>query len=304
MAFGSPEGLDDSVSMGVISSVARQPDPDMPMIYIQTDAAVNPGNSGGPLVDVAGRLIGVNTFILSESGGSQGINFAIPSVIVNFVYQEILAHGHVHRRVVGFHPQSVTPALASGLGLPEGQGLIVSDVAPGGPAETAGLQIRDVLLQVNGAPVNTLQEYEAALYRAPHGTPLAMEVLRGSQKLTLKVTVGEAQQHETDDLASLVDPKNSMVQGLGVLGLDVSGKVAGMIDNLRIPSGVLVAAMAAQAGVDSGLQPGDIIHALNDKPVPDLAGLRALLTGLKAGDPVALHVERESVLMYLAFELE
>jgi serine protease Do len=114
LAFGSPEGLEDSVTVGVVSSVMRQPDPDQPMIYIQTDAAVNPGNSGGPLVDVDGNLVGINTFILSESGGNEGIGFAIPSVIVRFVYREILAHGHVHRPQIGADVQAISPALAAG----------------------------------------------------------------------------------------------------------------------------------------------------------------------------------------------
>lgn len=304
LAFGSPEGLDDSVTMGVVSSVARQPDPDLPMIYIQTDAAVNPGNSGGPLVDVSGHLIGINTFILSASGGSQGTNFAIPSVMVRFVYREILSHGHVHRRVLGLYPQTVTTALAGALGLTEDRGLIVADVVPDGPAAKAGVEIRDVLMRLDGTPINTLPEYEAALYRAGDGDAVTLDLLRGSQKLSLKVPVVEQQQNETDDLAALVDPKNSTVQVLGILGVEVSGKVAEMLDELRIGSGVLVAAMAAEAGVESGLQPGDVIHSINGRTILTLAALRAELARLKPADPVALHVEREGRLIYLAFELE
>ena len=304
LAFGSPEGLDDSVTLGVVSSVARQPDPDQPMIYIQTDAAVNPGNSGGPLVDATGHLIGINTYILSASGGSQGINFAIPSFFVRFVYQEILTHGHVHRRVLGLFPQPVTAALAAAMGLPEERGLIIADVVPGGPAASSGIEIRDILLQLDDAPVNSLPEYEAALYHAPHGDPVTLSILRGSQKLTLKVPVVEEQQHEIDDLAALVDPKNSLVQGLGILGLEVNEKIAELAEDLRIHSGVLVAAMAAESGVESGLRPGDVVHELNGTPIETLAGLREGLARLKPGDAVALHVEREGRLMYLAFELE
>jgi len=304
LAFGSPEGLDDTVTMGVVSSVARQPDPDQPMIYIQTDAAVNPGNSGGPLVDVEGRLIGINTFIVSESGGSQGTNFAIPSVIVQYVYREILLHGHVHRRVLGLNAQAVTEALAGGLGLPEGRGLIVADVVPGGPAAQTGVRIRDILLQLDGTPVNTLPEYQAALYRAPHGAAVTLDILRGSQKLSLKAPVAEEPTSQTDDLATLVDPKNSMVRRLGILGVEVSGKIAQMAGDLRIGSGVLVAAMAAESDLESGLQPGDVIHSLNGTPIETLAALRAALARLKSGDAVALHVERDGRLLYLGFDLE
>jgi serine protease Do len=120
----------------------------------------------------------------------------------------------------------------------------------------------------------------------------------------LKVPVVEQQLSEIDDVASLVDPQKSLVQELGILGLDVSGKVADLIGELRVGSGVVVAALAAESGVDSGLQPGDVIHSLNGAPIRTLAELRTCLAALKPGDPVALHLERDGRLMYLAFELE
>ena len=132
-AFGSPQGLRDSVTMGVVSAVARQPDPDNPLVYVQTDAPINPGNSGGPLVNVNGELVGINTFILSESGGSQGLGFAIPSALVQIAYPKLRAYGHLHRGEVGLQFQSVTPALAAGLGLTQDFGPLVSDVIPGAP---------------------------------------------------------------------------------------------------------------------------------------------------------------------------
>ena len=304
LAFGSPQGLEDSVTMGVVSSVTRQPDPDLPMIYIQTDAAVNPGNSGGPLVNVAGEMIGMNTFIVSASGGSQGTNFAIPSTTVNFVYQEILAHGHVHRRVLGIRPQAVTSELAAGLGLPDQRGLIISDVLPGGPAEKAGVNMRDILLQIDGEPINSLPDYEAALNRASHGDSVTLDLLRGAQKISLKVAVVEQPQNENDDLVALVDPRNSQVRGLGILGLEVNDKIAQMIEGLRIGSGVVVVALSSQTGLERGFQPGDVIHEINGAPVVTLAGLREELARLKPGDPVALHLEREGQLVYMGFEME
>src|SRR4029078_5039948 len=114
----SPQGLSNSVTIGVVSAVARQMDPDSPTLYIQTDAPINPGNSGGPLVNVDGDLVGLNTFILSESGGSQGLGFAIPSSLVASAYQQLRKYGHLHRGLLGFSMQAITPALAAGLGLP------------------------------------------------------------------------------------------------------------------------------------------------------------------------------------------
>ena len=131
LAFGSPEGLRNTVTLGVISSVARQTDPDSPMVYIQTDAPINPGNSGGPLVNVDGAVVGVNTFILSQSGGNEGLGFAIPSSVVSVAYRQLRKFGHVHRVEIGIGVQTITPVLAAAMNLPRSYGVIISDVAPG-----------------------------------------------------------------------------------------------------------------------------------------------------------------------------
>ena len=140
ITLGSPLGLANSVSLGVVSAVARQIRADDPVVYIQTDASINPGNSGGPLVDVEGRVVGVNTFILSQSGGSEGIGFAVPSNIVRTVYKQIRQFGRVRRGEIGVRAQTITPELAGGLGLPQNWGVVLADVFPGGPAATAGVR--------------------------------------------------------------------------------------------------------------------------------------------------------------------
>jgi serine protease Do len=127
-AFGSPQGLRDSVTMGLVSATGRQPDPDTPMVYIQTDAAINRGNSGGPLVNANGELIGINTFMLSNSGGSEGLGFAIPSSLVGMAYPKLRRFGHLHRGQTGMLLQTITPMLAGGLGLGSAHGVIVADV--------------------------------------------------------------------------------------------------------------------------------------------------------------------------------
>src|SRR5215469_2191464 len=124
LAFGSPEGLRNTVTLGVISSVARLTDPDSAMVYIQTDAPINPGNSGGPLVNVDGEVVGVNTFILSQSGGNEGLGFAIPSSVVNVVYQQLRQNGHLRRTEIGIGVQTISPLLASALNLPRNYGVI------------------------------------------------------------------------------------------------------------------------------------------------------------------------------------
>ena len=140
LAFGSPLGLDSSVTMGVVSAVARQLTPEDPMIYIQTDATINPGNSGGALVDTEGRLVGINTLIYSQSGGSEGIGFAAPSNIVRNVFSQIRKYGRVRRGEIGVSSQTITPLMAEALGLTFDAGVIVADVTPGGPAAKAGLE--------------------------------------------------------------------------------------------------------------------------------------------------------------------
>lgn len=150
LAFGNPLGLENSVSLGVVSSVERQVRPDDPLGYIQTDAPINPGNSGGPLVNSNGEVVGINTFILSQSGGSEGIGFAIPSNIVSSVYEQIRKDGHVHRGEIGVDVQSITPELASGLSLKQDWGIILADVDPDGPAAKSGLQPGDIVVSVNG----------------------------------------------------------------------------------------------------------------------------------------------------------
>jgi len=151
LAFGSPLGLANSVTLGVISSGApRQLQPDRPMVYIQTDAPINPGNSGGPLVDVDGNVVGISTFILSQSGGNEGLGFAVPSHTVEIIYQQLRKYGHVHRGEIGVSVQNITPVLTAGLGLPASQGVMVADVLPDGPAEAAGLQIQDIVLKMDG----------------------------------------------------------------------------------------------------------------------------------------------------------
>src|ERR1700680_2933724 len=201
-AFGSPEGLRDTVTMGVVSSVARQPDPDSPRVYVQTDTPINPGNSGGPLVDADGALVGINTFILSTSGGNQGLGFAIPAGVLAFAHPQLLKFGHIHEPEMGAILQSITPELAAGLHLQRDFGVIVSDVVPGGPADLAGMKIQDILLSVDGAPAGSLPLVNHSLYLHGSGEHTKIEVLRGSNHVQLDVPLTE-KAHKADSLVDL-----------------------------------------------------------------------------------------------------
>ena len=304
MAFGSPLGLQNSASLGVVSAAARQIKQDSPMIYIQTDASINPGNSGGPLVDMSGRVVGLNTMILSQSGGSEGIGFAIPSDTLRNVYNQIRKEGHVHRGQIGASVETITPLLAAGLGLTQDWGVLVADVTPDGPADKSGLQPGDIVLSLDSRPMENARQLEVGLYRFPVGDKVHLEVLRGDNRLTMDVSV-VAQDDDPQRFADMVNPEKNLIPKLGILGVEIDRKLAPMLPDLRKPYGIVVAARAAGAeGLDVDLRPGDVIYAINNDPTATIAALTAALGQMKSGDAVVLQVERDGELMYVAFEME
>jgi serine protease Do len=304
LAIGSPEGLQNSVTMGVVSSVGRQPDPDRPVVYIQTDAPINPGNSGGPLIDMDGYALGINTLILSQGGGSEGLGFAIPARIVRFVYQSLRKHGHVHRVEIGAVAQNITPSLAEGLGLSRGWGVIVSDVTPEGSAESAGLKMGDIVVSADDRPIDTLPALTAAMYLHPLDEVMKLVVLRGSEKKTLYVPVSE-HRDPMDKLVDAVDPDQSLVPRLGILAVNLNEQLRSVVGSLRVPSGVVVIARAANLiGPETGLKTGDIIHTVNTTSIDSLDSLRTVMRGLNRSAPIVLQVERDGQLQWLAFEME
>jgi len=304
LAFGSPEGLRNTVTLGVVSSVARQIDPDSPMAYIQTDAPINPGNSGGPLVNADGEVIGINTFILSQSGGNEGLGFAIPGSIVNVAYQQLRKFGHTHRAQVGLGLQSISPVLAAAMNLPRSYGVIVSDVLPNSPAMAAGLHVGDVLLAVDGRIADSVPFVSFRLMSVDAGAKVHLEVLRNKDRLAFDVPVLEAP-HEMDQIASLADPEKNLVRPLGIIGVEIDQKIAAMTSDLRDPFGILVVARSNEAPTgDIPLAAADVIRTLNGQPMTTLERLRAALKSLQPGAPVVLQIQREERLLFLAFTLD
>jgi serine protease Do len=303
LAFGNPLGLANSVTMGVVSSSARQIKPEDPMIYIQTDAPINPGNSGGPLLDADGRVVGINTFILTQSGGSEGIGFAIPSNIVRSVVDQIRKDGHVHRGQIGVYAQTITTPLAAGLGLSHDWGVVLADVEPEGPADAAGLKVGDVVISLNGRTMENARQFQVNLYRRPVGEKVTIKVLRGDQELSFDVEVIE---REDDPLrfADMVKPEENVITRLGILGIDINQKTSQMLPDLRKKYGVVVAARAAGSAYSTALDPGDVIYAVNGGVVTSVAALRDALNKLKPTDPTVLQIERDGRLMYLDLEIE
>jgi serine protease Do len=305
LALGNPLGLDNSVSLGVVSAVARQIKPDDAMVYIQTDAPINPGNSGGPLVDSEGRVVGINTFILTQSGGSEGIGFAIPSNIAREVFVQLKAQGHVHRAHLGITAATITPAMAEGLELETTHGVIVSDLEPGGPAEHAGVQVDDIIVALDGKRMSTRHELEANVFRMAPGTKVILRVQRGADQLDVPVIAEEQPGDELDAMADLVDPVKNVVPELGIVGLDITKAVRDLMPDLRRPAGVVVAARQANTPYSGpALEAGDVIYAVNHRVIGSVEQLRQALGAMRSGQAAVLTIEREGHILYMAIELD
>jgi serine protease Do len=303
-AFGSPLGLDNSVTMGVVSSSARQLRPDDPMIYIQTDASINPGNSGGPLVDAAGNVVGINTLILTQSGGSEGLSFAAPSNIVRTVFEQIRKTGRVHRGEIGITAQTISPLMARGLDLPQDWGAILADVSPGGPAAAAGLEPGDIVISLDGKTMENARQLAVNLYQRSVSDRVRIEALRGTERREFEVEVVGRKDHP-DRFAGMVHPDRNLVPQLGILGIDLDRDMAPFFSGLRRASGVIVAARAVEATPldGDGLNPGDVIYSVNRLDVSSLLELKAAIARYRPGDPVVIQVQREGKLRLITLEM-
>jgi len=303
-AFGSPLGLDNSVSMGVVSSTARQFKPDDPMVYLQTDASINPGNSGGPVVDSDGDVVGISTLILSQSGGSEGLGFAVPSNVVNNVVEQLRETGRVVRGEIGIVVQTISPALAVGWKLPRDWGVVVADVDPESEAARTGLKVADVIQSLNGRLVDTSRQFDLGLYRPARGGSVRLEVLRGGEHLNFNVPVRERNDEERN-FSDLASREENLIPELGIFAIDLSDSLRARIAPERHDhGGVLVAAREADGpALDDNFQSGDVLYALNRETVKSVAALRLLVKKLKPGDAIAAQVERQGKLRFVSFEL-
>jgi len=305
LAFGSPLGLENSVSMGVISAVDRQLNADSPLSFVQTDAAINPGNSGGPLVDTAGEVVGLNTFILTKSGGSEGVGFAIPSNLVSSICRQIRTEHHVHHHQVGIFVRAITPALAQALNLPTEDGVLIEDVTPQSPAEAAGLNVGDIIVAVHAKPIPNVRQFALNMYSYAVGDKAEIDVLRGEKKLSFAVPVVE-RGDDPQRFEDLVTEEENSIAKLGILGLTVDEKVSAMLPPLRANGGVLVAAKMATGGAYFGNEfaAGDVIHAVNGKEIKDVASLKVSLESLSSDSALVIQVERSGILQFVVLETD
>lgn len=304
LAAGSPFGLENSVTLGVVSSVARQMRADDPMIYIQTDASINPGNSGGPLLDADGAVIGINTMIASQSGGSEGVGFAVPSNIAKAVYEQIRKYGRVRRGYIGVIAQTITPAFSEALHLNHDWGVIIADVTPHSAAEAAGVEVKDIVLSLDGKPIENARQFGVNIYRH-RGESVTLELMRGSQKITKQVAVLERPK-DPQRLISLVRGDTNRIPQLGIFALDLDEKATPALPTApRKVSGAVVAAIAADMVSKNDIfRPGDVIYEINGKAIASLSDLKTTASALISGQAAVVQIERFGQLQFVALRIE
>jgi serine protease Do len=304
-AFGSPMGLNNSVSFGVVSTVARQLERDQSMIYIQSDVAINPGNSGGPLVNARGEVIGINTLIFTQSGGSEGLSFSVPSNIAKNIYNQIKATGRVKRGIMGVHAQTLNPWIAKPLGLEVQWGVILGDVFPQSPADEAGLQVGDIILTLDGKRMENARQFEVNLYNKQIGSKVSLEVMREGRKFTKEVEVIERVDPDYRFFEMISDERN-LVKKIGVLAIDLDKDSSRLLPfKTRHTEGVVVAALAVDVNLlGDHFEPGDVVYALNGQPVKGLRSLKGLVKELEYGSPAVFHLERGGMMRYLIMQVE
>ncbi len=264
LAIGNPFGVGETVTEGIVSAKHRS---DMGIEdyedFIQTDAAINPGNSGGALVDIDGRLIGINTAILTHSGGSQGVGFAIPSNLARSVMESLIQYGHVTRGYMGVMIQNVTPALAPEFGLKKDAGALVSEVVPNGPAHNAGFKDGDVIVKFNGENVTDSRNLQLEVAATKPGSKVPVEILRNGNEKTLEVTIKQLPGTEQLAKAGSQDSNDTgTLNGVTVSDLDQQAR-----QQFKIPDDVKGALITevdpTSASAQAGLQPGEVIESIN-----------------------------------------
>ncbi len=292
LAIGSPYGFDNTVTSGIVSAKARALPGDTYVPFIQTDVAVNPGNSGGPLFNMKGEVIGINSQIYSRSGGYQGLSFAVPIDVALKVQDQLLATGRVTRGRLGVGIQDVNQALAESFGLKKTAGALVTAVEKDSPAAKAGIEAGDVIVRYNGTELSTSAQLPVLVSNTKPGEVAKLDVVRKGEAKRIDVTVGELK-------ADKVAAADSAIEQ-GRLGVAVRALSPEERKQIGVAGGVVVE-NATGAALTAGIQAGDVILSVNNTPVKSVAQLRQLVSS--AGKRVALLVQREDAKLYVPVDL-
>ena len=294
VAIGSPYGFENSVTAGIVSAKSRSL-PDATYVpFLQTDVAVNPGNSGGPLFNLAGEVIGINSQIYSRTGGYQGLSFAIPIEVAMNVKDQLMKHGHVTRGRLGVTVQEVNATLAESFGLDRPRGALVASVDPSSPAAKAGLKSGDIILQYNGNPIERSSDLPLLVANTAPGQKSNVQVWRDGRNETFTVSTGEA---KDENVASNDDAGPASHGRLGLAVRPLTPEERQENDG----KGGLLVEQVSGAAEHAGVQPGDIVLSLNGKPVHSAQELRTQVE--KSGKHVALLIQRNDRQLFVPIEL-
>ncbi len=293
LAIGSPFGFENSVTAGVVSAKGRALPDDSAVPFIQTDVAVNPGNSGGPLLNTRGEVVGINSQIYSRSGGYQGLSFAIPIDLAVNIKDQIVAHGKVEHARLGVVIQEVNQAFADSFKLPKPEGALVASVEKGGPADKAGLQPGDVITSYNGQTIVSSNDLPAAIATARPGAQADLQVWRQGKPTSVQATLGGNTSKDTKQAA------NEQV-GKGKLGLALRELTPQEKQGSNVQSGLVVERAAGPAAL-AGVQPGDVVLSVNGVPVSGIDALRQQVA--QSDKSVALLIERNGQKIFVPVQL-
>jgi serine protease Do len=284
-AIGSPFGFDNTITAGIVSAKGRNFPNESFVPYIQTDVAVNPGNSGGPLLNLRGEVVGINSMIYTRTGGYMGVSFAIPIEVAMDVAQQLRASGRVRRGRLGVTIQELTPELARSFRIPDAAGVLVTGVEKDSPAGRAGLQAGDVIRVYNKEVIDDATELPRLVAATEPGSPAQLEIWRGGQSRQVRVTVGE---HLT---AEVPVPKPAKAVSGNRLGLKLRALTAAESKALDIPFGLIIESVSGPAAT-TRIQPGDVITRVGQTALTSAEQFQQLLAARERGDPVALLVRR------------
>ena len=304
VAIGSPFGLDHSVTAGIVSAVGRaNPYADQRYVpFIQTDVAINRGNSGGPLIDTRGQVVGINSQIFSNSGGYMGVSFAIPIDVAMNAVQQLKATGKVTRGLLGVQIQAMNRDAAKALGLGDANGALVARVEPGSPAERAGILRQDVIRSINGQPVYESSDLPPIVGAMPPGTKVSIEVIRDGKPRTVTATLNQLSEATAGPAAGEEGAPRpaaaAQANALGIVGEDLDAQQRSRL-GLQAGEGVLIARVEGVAAREAGLRPGDVILAVGRNDVSSAASLNAQLRAAGAGKAVMLLVRRGGGTQYV-----
>lgn len=286
IAMGSPFGLQNTVTAGIVSAKSRQIGAGPYDDFIQTDASINPGNSGGPLINMQGEVVGINTAIFSRTGGNIGIGFAIPINVAKELLPELKTKGKVTRGWLGVSIQRVTPDIAESLGIATTRGALVADVTAGSPAERAGIKMWDVIVEYAGKPIKDSSDLAFMLARSHVGSRVSIKVLRDQKEVPLTVTIAELKEE------AVVAPRPEREKDFGLTVQNVTPEIARTLGLKRAQGVVITAVERGSPADDAGLRRGDVILEIDRKTVRNLSEYRQAIAGLKKGESALFLVQR------------